>query len=200
MGDGVERELIVTGIGGQGVQLASTVVARAAILEGREVQLFGSYGGMMRGGATETTLVFADGPVEAPPTVASAWSAIVMHHEHSAHAWACLGAGSVVFVNSTVVDRTGEGPGPGPLVLEVPASDLAVQVGNVMVATMVMVGAYAAATGVVELASLMEASRASLPPYRAQHAARNDQALQVGFAAVPPGSVPAWSAAAAVAP
>ena len=29
--------------------------------------MFGSYGGMMRGGNTEATLVFADGPIEAPP-------------------------------------------------------------------------------------------------------------------------------------
>ena len=65
----VERELLVTGIGGQGIQLAALVIARAALAEGREVQLFGSYGGMMRGGNTEATLVVADGPVESPPTV-----------------------------------------------------------------------------------------------------------------------------------
>ncbi|TMK87611.1 MAG: indolepyruvate ferredoxin oxidoreductase subunit beta, partial [Actinobacteria bacterium] len=32
-----ERELLLTGIGGQGVQLAAQVIARAAVLEGREV-------------------------------------------------------------------------------------------------------------------------------------------------------------------
>ena len=40
----MERELMVTGIGGQGVQLATQVLARAAMAEGREVLLFGSYG------------------------------------------------------------------------------------------------------------------------------------------------------------
>ena len=65
----------MTGIGGQGMQLAAAVLARAAVAEGREVQVFGSYGGMMRGGATEATVVVADGPVEAPPTVGEAWSA-----------------------------------------------------------------------------------------------------------------------------
>jgi Pyruvate/2-oxoacid:ferredoxin oxidoreductase gamma subunit len=199
---GWERELIVTGIGGQGVQLASAVVARAAVLEGRQVQLFGSYGGMMRGGATETTLVFADGPVEAPPTVAETWSAVVMHHEHAGHAWGCLGPRSVVFLNSSVVDPAALSPPPGSSaarVVEVPATDLALEVGNVMVASMVMIGAYAAATGMVALASLAEAARASLPSYRAQHAALNDDALGVGFAAVAAGSVPAWAEAAAVA-
>ena len=58
----MERELVMTGIGGQGIQLAAQVLARAALSEGRQVQLFGSYGGMMRGGNTEATVVVADGP------------------------------------------------------------------------------------------------------------------------------------------
>ena len=41
----MERELVLSGIGGQGIQLAAQVVARAAIAEGKQVQLFGSYGG-----------------------------------------------------------------------------------------------------------------------------------------------------------
>lgn len=78
----MERQLLITGIGGQGVQLAAQVIASAVIAEGRQVQLFGSYGGMMRGGNTDATLVFADGPIEAPPTISRTWSAIVMHGEY----------------------------------------------------------------------------------------------------------------------
>src|SRR5690606_19821427 len=94
----VERELMVTGIGGQGVQLATQVLARAAMAEGREVMLFGSYGGMMRGGNTDTTLVIADGPITAPPVVPSTWSAILMHHDYWHPVRARLRSGSVVFV------------------------------------------------------------------------------------------------------
>jgi Pyruvate/2-oxoacid:ferredoxin oxidoreductase gamma subunit len=53
----MEREILLTGIGGQGVQLAANVLAHAALDEGRDVQLFGSYGGMMRGGNTDAELV-----------------------------------------------------------------------------------------------------------------------------------------------
>ena len=41
--------------------------------------LFGSYGGMMRNGPTDSTLVVADAPIAAPPIVSRAWSAIAMH-------------------------------------------------------------------------------------------------------------------------
>ena len=74
-----EREVLLTGIGGQGVQLAAQVLARAAALEGRSVMLFGVYSGVMRGGNTDATVVVADGPVQAPPIVSAAWSAIALH-------------------------------------------------------------------------------------------------------------------------
>ncbi len=186
----MERELILTGIGGQGIQLASAVVARAAVDEHREVQVFGSYGGMMRGGPTESTVVIADRPVETPPTVGTAWSVILMHHDHAEHALRCLRPDSVLLVNSTVV--SGPRIGPGCQVVEVPASAMAVEVGHIMAASMVMIGAHAALTGLVSLPSLLRASSDSLPAYRARHAALNEQALEAGFSSVEPGSVPAW--------
>ncbi len=100
----MERELVLTGIGGQGVQLAAQVLARAAIAEGRSAQMFGSYGGMMRGGNTEATLVIADGAIGAPPTVADTWSAIFMHHDFSEPTRAKLRPGSLVLVNTTVFE------------------------------------------------------------------------------------------------
>jgi Pyruvate/2-oxoacid:ferredoxin oxidoreductase gamma subunit len=185
-----ERELLITGIGGQGIQLAAQVVARAALAEGREVQLFGSYGGMMRGGNTEATLVVADGPVEAPPTVGSAWSAIVMHHDFSEPTLARLRPGSVVMLNTTVFDRPINRE--AYVVVDLPATDLAVEVGNIMAASMVMVGAYAAVTSLVQIDALVDAVAASLPPYRARHAGLNQDALRAGCDAAPEVRVPAW--------
>ena len=158
----MDRELIMTGIGGQGVQLAAAVVARAALLEGRDVQVFGSYGGMMRGGATESTVVVADRSVESPPTVASTWSVVLMHHEHAAPVLARLDPDGVLFVNTTVVDRPDVAG--GCTVIEVPAHDIAVTLGSAMAASMVMIGAYAAVTGLVGLASLSAASRPRCRP------------------------------------
>src|SRR5207244_779443 len=131
----------MSGIGGQGVQLAAQVLARAALAEGRAVQLFGSYGGMMRGGNTEATVVLADGPIEAPPTVGRTWSAILMHHDYAEPTLRRLRAGSVVLVNTTVFSAPFERD--GRTIVEIPASDLAVDAGSVMTASMVMVGAYA---------------------------------------------------------
>jgi 2-oxoglutarate ferredoxin oxidoreductase subunit gamma len=190
----VERELLVTGIGGQGIQLAAQVVARAALAEGRAVQLFGSYGGLMRGGNTEATLVVADGVVEAPPTVGSAWSAIVMHHDYSQPTFARLRSESVVMVNSTVFERPIDRD--AYIVVDVPATDLAVELGNIMTASMVMVGAFSAVTGFTSIDALVDAVPAALPPYRARHAALNQDALRAGYRAAPDTRVEAWPAEA----
>ena len=180
----------MTGIGGQGIQLAAAVLARAAVLEGREVQVFGSYGGMMRGGPTESTLVVGDGPIEAPPTAGSTWSALLMHHEHAGPVLARLRPDGVVLVNSSVVS-------PGTVegtfaVVEVPAGEIAGPVGGEMLASMVLLGAYAAATGMVGADSLSAVVVTSLPPYRAHHAEHNRAALEAGFDSVTPARVPAW--------
>jgi Pyruvate/2-oxoacid:ferredoxin oxidoreductase gamma subunit len=186
-----EREVLLTGIGGQGIQLAAQVLCRAALGEGRDVQLFGSYGGMMRGGNTEATIIVADGPVEGPPTVSQAWSALVMHHEHAAPVLRRLRPGAVVLVNSTVF----EGVVDRDLfsVVEVPATQLAGHAGNVMAASMVMLGAFATATAMISPGSLEQAVADALPPYRLQHVALNVAALRLGCDAVPGVVAGAWA-------
>lgn len=186
----MERELLLTGIGGQGIQLAAQVLARAAIAEGREVQLFGSYGGMMRGGNTEATIVIADGPIEAPPTIGDTWSAILMHHDYSEPTIARLRPGSVVLVNSTVFE--GSFDRASYVAVDVPATDIAVEIGNIMTASMVMLGAYCAVTELAALDSLVDAVAASLPSYRTQHIALNGAALAAGSDAAPRGLARAW--------
>src|SRR5436190_20960231 len=100
----MERELVLTGIGGQGIQLAAQVLARAAIAEGRSVQMFGSYGGMMRGGNTEATVVVAEGAIEAPLAIGDTWSAVFMHHDFSEPTRAERRAGSLVVVYTSVLE------------------------------------------------------------------------------------------------
>jgi Pyruvate/2-oxoacid:ferredoxin oxidoreductase gamma subunit len=184
-----ERELAMTGIGGQGVQFAAQVMSRGAIADGLQVMMFGSYGGMMRGGNTDATLVIADGPIESPPTVPKVWAAMVMHHEYWDWVQQQLRPGSVVFVNSTIFK--GE-VGSDYQVIELPVTDIAVDVGNIMAASMVMAGAISRATGLVALDALMGAVEASLPSYRVKHVGINHAALQAGYTAIDADIAPAW--------
>jgi Pyruvate/2-oxoacid:ferredoxin oxidoreductase gamma subunit len=185
----VERELLITGIGGQGVQLAAQVVARAATLEGREVLFFGLYGGMMRGGNTDSTVVVADAPIEAPPVVAHAWSAIGMHDEFWEPVERRLRRGGFAMVNDATFSATVR---DDIAVHRVRATELATEAGNPLGGAMVMIGAYGALTGLVGLDALVAAMRASIPPYRQQHIEANERVLRLGFGAVEAGAHPAW--------
>ena len=186
----MERELLLTGIGGQGIQLAAQVLARAALADGRSVQMFGSYGGMMRGGRTDATIVISEEAVEAPPTVHDAWSAIVMHDAYAQPILDAVRPGGVVLINTEVhglpLDRDRY------VVVDLAAADIAEGVGNRMAASMVMAGAYAAATDLVTLDALAGAVAESLPPYRKQLVEVNVAALRAGFDAAPRLVAPAW--------
>jgi 2-oxoglutarate ferredoxin oxidoreductase subunit gamma len=185
----VERELLVTGIGGQGVQLAAQVLARAATLEGRSVMLLGLYGGMMRGGNTDSTVVVADGPIEAPPVVPKAWSAIALHDEFWAPLEPKLRPGGLVLVNDTTFTATITAP---VTVIRLAATTVATDLGNPLGGAMVMLGAYAGTTGIVERDSLVEAMRLSIPPYRTQHIEANERALLAGWDLLPANEHAAW--------
>ncbi len=189
-----EYELALTGIGGQGVQLGAQVIARAATREAREVMFFGIYGGMMRGGPTDATVVIADAPITAPPVVPRAWSAIALHDESWAPIERKLRTGALVLVNDSTFASEIHAPAT---VHRLPASELATEVGNPMGATLVMLGAYSAITGLVALHSLVEGMRDSIPSYRVQHLDANERALRAGFGAVEAGTHPAWSSAGA---
>jgi Pyruvate/2-oxoacid:ferredoxin oxidoreductase gamma subunit len=182
-GEGVEREILVTGIGGQGVQLAANVLAHAALAEGRDVQLFGSYGGMMRGGNTDAELVVADEPIESPPTVSSAWAVLAMHPDYAVPVLARLRPGGLVLRDPLLWDDEGDVKERADVeVVDVPAADIAADAGNVMAASMVMLGALCTVTEVVALDSLRTGVRACVPSYRRQHLELNDRALEAGAA------------------
>src|SRR3954447_20141574 len=142
----MEYELFLTGIGGQGVQLAAQVVARAATLEGREVLFFGLYGGMMRGGNTDSTVVVADAPIEAPPVVAQAWSAIGMHDQFWVPVERRLRPGGLAMVNDATFTATVR---DDVAVHRVRATELATEADNPLGGAMAMIGAYSALTGLV---------------------------------------------------
>jgi len=187
----MEREVLITGIGGQGVQLAAQVLARAATLEDREVTYLGVYGGMMRGGNTDSTVVVADAPILSPPVVSHAWAAIGMHDEFWADVDAKLRAGGIAVVNDTTF---GAQLRADLIVHRVPATTVAAELGSPLSGALVMLAAFCALTALVNTESLVAAMRASIPSYRTQHADANERALRAGAQLLPAGDLRAWEA------
>lgn len=189
----IERELLLTGIGGQGVQLAAQVIARAAAFEHRDVMLFGVYGGVMRGGNSDATVVVGDGPIQAPPIVSHAWSALALHPRYWEPLRSRLVDDAVVVLNSSLFEGDEPVDRDRWLVVDVPATQVATEeLGNPMAVSMVATGAYLALTGLVGLDSAVSAMEESLPSYRRQHAEGNAAAMRAGAALVDQMAAPAW--------
>jgi len=186
----MEREILLSGVGGQSVQLAAQVLAHAAIHEGRQVMLLGTYGGTMRGGSSESTLVVGDEALISPPIVSRCWSAIAMHHAFWANSTSKLRAGGVIVLNESLFEA--EVDRDKYRVFDVPATRIATDLGSPMAASMVLVAAYAALTDLVGVQSLVEAMRESVPSSRRQHLESNEKALRTGYDSVEPGLAPAW--------
>jgi 2-oxoglutarate ferredoxin oxidoreductase subunit gamma len=173
-----EHELLILGIGGQGIQLIGKTLAQAATASGRHAMLAAEYGGEMRGGPSQSTVVIGERPLRSLPILASAGSAIVMHDRFCGAVPQRLRPGGLLVVNTSIVDpaAAGEGYRVGGL----PATDIARELGKPQTAGFIMLGAFNALTGLVTHEQLVEAMRSLLPPYRIEHADSNAAALLAG--------------------
>jgi 2-oxoglutarate ferredoxin oxidoreductase subunit gamma len=171
----LQHEVLLTGIGGQGVQLAAKTLAMAATAEGHQVLMSSHYGGEMRGGQTEASIVVADEGLRTVPILESVWSAFVMHSRYWPGVAARLRPGGVA--NSNVA---GDLPDGDFRLFPVPAGDIAAEVGAAMSAGFVLLGAYSTITGLVGIEALVAAMKDLVPPDRTQHLVVNEAALRAG--------------------
>jgi 2-oxoglutarate ferredoxin oxidoreductase subunit gamma len=174
----LEREVIVSGVGGQGIQLLAKTLALAATRQGQFAMLSADYGGEMRGGPSKASVVVGDAPLRALPVLASAWSAILAHHRFSEGVLERVRPGGVVLINSKLVDAATL---RGDLVVRgIDAAAVAAEVGAAQAMGFVLLGAYNAITDLVAPGALADAMTELLPPYRRQHAPANARAIAAG--------------------
>lgn len=177
--------MLISGIGGQGIQLVAKTLALGAMAEGRQPLLTSEISGAMRGGHSLAGVVIGDGPLRGLPVVSEAGSALVLHPMLWEDVGRRLRPGATVVVNSTLVHL--DSVGDNARVWEVPATELCAELGSLQVMGFVMLGAFAALTTLVSLDSLAGALAELLPPYRRQHLDANRRAMALGAAQLPAG-------------
>ncbi|KMY65989.1 2-oxoacid:ferredoxin oxidoreductase subunit gamma [Desulfocarbo indianensis] len=150
-------DTIIAGFGGQGVMLMGNVLAAAAMQAGRQVTYMPVYGVEMRGGTANCTVVISDKPVGSP-IVHEPLCAVVMNRPSAEKFAPRVKRKGLVLVNSSLVEdqyvqaRTKR-------VYKVPTLEMAQEVGNPRLANMVMLGALAQVSGLVDVEQVI----ASLP-------------------------------------
>ncbi len=136
----------VAGFGGQGVLLLGLGIAQCGMMEGRKVSWLPSYGPEMRGGTAHCHVNVSDQEIGSPlisrPTVVVAMNLPSLEKFEPQ-----LVEGGLLIVNTSMVPKE---PSRSDLdVLKIPASDMAKELGNPRAANMVILGAYAAYTGMI---------------------------------------------------
>jgi 2-oxoglutarate ferredoxin oxidoreductase subunit gamma len=155
-------EIRIAGFGGQGVILSAMVIGKAvSIFEGRHATMTQSFGPEARGGACSAQVVLSDQPI-GYPYVTRPDVLVVMSQEAYTRFAPELKDGGTLIVEEDMVRMADLRP--GIRVRGVPATRLAEELGRKMVLNVVMVGFFAAVTGLIEAEALRQAVADSVPP------------------------------------
>ncbi|WP_346356193.1 2-oxoacid:acceptor oxidoreductase family protein [Azotosporobacter soli] len=131
-------KIILSGFGGQGVMFIGKVMAYAGLQGGLDVCWIPSYGPEMRGGTANCSVIIADQEIHSP-VIEFADAAIVLNQPSYDKFVSRIKPGGVMVVNSSIIS-VGEGRSDIKIV-ELPASDIANDLGRPALANMVCLGA-----------------------------------------------------------
>jgi 2-oxoglutarate ferredoxin oxidoreductase subunit gamma len=176
----MQRNILIGGTGGQGIVASGEFLSAALFAKGYEVVFGRSYGSEARGGSCRSEIMIADHEIN---DLQFEMSDILLLLSLPAFNKYIGNAkkGSKVFVDSSVVERV-EGAVRDDIELyRVPARDVAVRLGNQIVANMVMLGALSKRSDMVSLDLLKEAVEQSMRPSMREI---NLRALQEGYDSV----------------
>ncbi len=168
---------IFAGFGGQGVLSMGLNLAQAAMLEGKYVTYFPSYGVEVRGGTANCTVAISDEEI-ASPVASSPEFVVVMNQPSLVRFENQIQSGGVLFVNASLVEA--EIPRGDIDVVRVPANSIADELGSPRSANMVMLGAFTKKANLVSLSSVIEALRNTLKN-KQKLIAINEKALAEGY-------------------
>lgn len=172
----MKQNILISGTGGQGIVAAGAFLGQALFAQGLEVMFSRSYGASARGGACKSEVMVSDEVIndlqfEDTDVLMCLSLPAFLKYLPTAK------PGSLVIVDSHVYERAGEVRDDVEIV-QIPARDMAVGLGNQIVANMVMLGSLAGHSEVVSLDLLKEAVMTRM---RESMRGINIKALESGF-------------------
>ena len=167
-------EIRLSGSGGQGIILASIILAEAAgIFEGYQVSQTQSYGPEARGGRCKAEVVISKKQIDYPK--AMQLDMMLAMNQTSCDAYCHdFKHNGLLIIDSTLVEQV-----PTSRVVALPFTQIArEQAGHIMVANVVALGAIAAFTGVVSKEDLLDAVLKRAPRGTEE---KNRSAVDIGY-------------------
>jgi len=177
----MERSTIFAGFGGQGILFAGTILARAAMAEGKEVLWIPSYGPEMRGGTASCTVIVADEEIGSP-VLDHADAAVVLNPPSLARFEGAIAAGGLLVMNRTLIEADPQRTDIE--IVAVPCTALAKTAGDDRLVSVVALGALVAARPwLASRAAVRAAIEAVVSKKRPEILDADLGAFEAGFAA-----------------
>ena len=167
----------MAGFGGQGVMSMGQLLTYAGMIEGKNVSWLPSYGPEMRGGTANCNVIISDNPV-ASPIVTDATAVIAMNRPSLDKFEPSIVKNGLLLINSSLIDKSAERD--DIVAYDIPANEIADELGNSRIANMVMLGAYLEATGALKKESVLEALKKVFGERKAHLIPVNKDALDRG--------------------
>jgi 2-oxoglutarate ferredoxin oxidoreductase subunit gamma len=176
----MERAVVISGFGGQGLLFAGQVLAHAAMIDGLEVLWIPSYGPEMRGGAAACTVILGDEPIGSP--VVDRADIVIALTRPSFDKYASLveGGGLLVVDGSLVAAE----PPPDVELASLPCTRLARDAGDDRLVSVVALGAALARRPILALGTLRTALERVVGAKHPELLAADLVALDSGIGAV----------------
>jgi len=169
------------GFGGQGIISLGQLWVYFAMQEGKNVTFFPFYGAEKRGGIARASVIISDEEI-ASPLVTIPDSTLVMNMDSLSLCEKILKNGGLMLINSSLVK---ENPGRNDIkVVKIEATGIAEQIGNLLFANMVALGAMAKLTSALKLTDIEGILRKFFPQDKHQFIPMNIKAIRSGYEAV----------------
>lgn len=144
----MEKSLLISGFGGQGVMLIGQMLGYAASDAGKNATFYPSYGAEQRGGTANCTVIISDEEIGSPVT--SKLDVLIAMNEPSLNKFESkVKKGGAIIVNSSLIKQKIDHSEKS--VYYVPANDMANGLGSSKVANIIMLGAYIGVSGALSI-------------------------------------------------
>lgn len=165
------------GSGGQGIVVVGNLIARACVIEGKNVVGMVAYGAEMRGGAAYATVIVSDEEI-ACPFVETPDMAIILNQPSLDRFETSIAANGLILLNTSMVQRPVQRDDLEQVHLA--ATELAHGLGNLKVANIIALGAFIQHTKLLTMDSIQQAIGDLFASKNPKMVELNLRALEVG--------------------
>lgn len=174
-------KLIIAGFGGQGILFAGRLIAQAAMLEGKHVTWFPSYGAEIRGGTANCTVIISDEMIGSPVTRRPD-SLMIMNQASMKRFEPYLEPNGLLVMNTSLIKSS---PVRSDIeIVKIKATDIAKELGSGQIANMIMLGALISRKRIINPDTVSNAMNEIIPEHRKKTIPLNENAFKKGLKSI----------------